>query len=93
MTINITIADNYAQGPAVLARSAARVSETLSTPGTASTASASPGEVWTITAEADVWVQFGTAPTGVGPRWRMKAGETRQWFATVAAEKAAYATS
>ena len=93
MTIHITLSSAAAQGAAADATAAAVASETLSSAGAASTTTAQPGQLWTITAEADLFVQFGAAPTGVAPRWRMKAGDTRQWFAASSNEKVSFATS
>lgn len=93
MSINIEISGASGRGAAALATTATRASESLTAAATASTSVAQPGEMWTITAEADVFVEFGTAPTGADPRCRMKSGSTRQWFASRVNEKVAFATS
>lgn len=93
MSINITLGEAGAVGVARLPVGAARASETLSSAGTASTAIARSNEVWTIVAEADVWVEFGTNPNGAGAgRWRMRAGHVRQFTVTAPGERVAFQT-
>lgn len=93
MTINITLANAARMASSdLIDASTIRASETLATPGTASGVTAQADEVWDITAEVDLWVQFGSAPTGVAPRVRMKSGQTRMFRAS-AGQKVAYATT
>ena len=53
-----------------------------------------PGQIWTITAEVDLYIEFGSTPNGSGtPRRRMKAGTTRQFIAQRVGEKVAWSAS
>lgn len=96
MSINITLGPAAVLGNAMLPYSIPRVSETVSTAGTASTATAQGGELWTVTAEADVFVEFAASPTpdGAGTtRHRIKSGQTRQFIARTSGERVAFATT
>ena len=68
-----------------------RASEDLTTPGTPSTIEGKQGEIWTITAKADCYVEFGTAPDGAGNRWFLSKGDCRQLHVKFPGEKVAYA--
>lgn len=99
MPIEITLGRATARNSAGVAQGALSLSqpiasETLSTPGSASTIAASEIElVWTVTAKAeDIYVSFGSAPNGTAPRWFIPNGQTRQFFSSMAGEKIAYAT-
>lgn len=93
MTINISLAGGARVNVSDLVDAAScAASETLSSAGTASAATAQGNQIWVITAEVDLWVQFGVTPTGVAPRFRMKSGETRMFRAS-AGQKVAFATT
>jgi 4-hydroxy-L-threonine phosphate dehydrogenase PdxA len=92
MSINVTLGNPASIGAEAVLHSRARVSEAVTAAATASGATAATGEVWVVTAEADVFVQFAVAPTGVAPRWRLRAGETR-FFVATAGDKVAWAAT
>jgi hypothetical protein len=74
-----------------MTRSAPRASQTGLAAGVASTLTALTGEVWEITADADLFIEFGLAPTGTGPaRRRIKSGQTRYYMASAVGEKIAW---
>ena len=67
--------------------------KTLSASSQATTMTASPGEIWSVTANGDCLVLSGTAPTalaaGGSTHQFVPSGQTRFFNATVASEKLA----
>jgi nicotinamide mononucleotide (NMN) deamidase PncC len=92
MSIYVTISCAATANLGALSLSVPRAALAMTAAATPSTERAASGEVWTIVAEADVFVEFGETPNGTGPlRHRMRQGDVRQWVASAARERVAFA--
>lgn len=89
MPVIFTVADvKFINGTALPATKAANPETPAS--GTATTLTAKIGQVWSVTATENAWVEFGTAPTASTKTWPLVAGETRFFFVSTKNEKAAW---
>lgn len=81
MSIHVTISSAETVNNGTLEIDEPRAVQIMAAAGAPSTIKAFSGEVWTIVAEVDLFIEFGQTPTGSGPlRRRMKAGDIRQWM-------------
>lgn len=94
MTIHITLGAAGPVGSATVLYSQPRVSETVSSAGTQSTARGQAGEVWSVTATVDLFVEIAVGADGAGTtRHRLAANERREFLVTVPGEGIAFQTT
>lgn len=95
MSIHVTLSSPVTVNLTSLLQDVPRQVQAMTAAGVVSTIAGRAGEVWTVRAFADVFVEFGRtpAPTGSGTlRHSMPSGDVRQWVCTEDGQLVAFAT-
>lgn len=92
MSIYVTIGAVATVNNVALQIAAPRAVQAMTAAGQASTIQASQGEIWTVVAEAAVFVEFGSNPDAASGkmRRRMLAGERCEFAASANGERVAF---